>query len=93
MGTDPFAEMLLSFLNMRRLLTGRLIVTKQKRRPGFDPGSAHVGFVVDIVALGQVFSRVLSFSSVNFFPAVLHYLEKRKKLIIFLFILIKRVAQ
>jgi hypothetical protein len=31
---------------------------KQKlpRRPGFDPGSVHVGFVVDKVALGQVFS-------------------------------------
>jgi hypothetical protein len=25
------------------------------RRPGFDPGSVHVGFVVDKVALGQVF--------------------------------------
>jgi hypothetical protein len=27
------------------------------RRPGFDPGSGQVGFVVDRVALGQVFSR------------------------------------
>jgi hypothetical protein len=26
------------------------------RRPGFKPGSSHVGFVVDKVALGQVFS-------------------------------------
>jgi hypothetical protein len=25
------------------------------RRPGFDPGSVYVGFVVDKVALGQVF--------------------------------------
>jgi hypothetical protein len=25
------------------------------RRPGFDPGSVHVGFVVDKVALGQIF--------------------------------------
>jgi hypothetical protein len=32
------------------------------RRPGFAPGSVHVGFVVDKVALGQVFLRVLRFS-------------------------------
>jgi hypothetical protein len=33
----------------------------------------HVGFVVDKVALGQVFPRVLRFSLVNFIPPVLHY--------------------
>jgi hypothetical protein len=43
------------------------------RRPGFDPGSVHVGFVVDKVALGQVFLRVLRFSPVSFIPPVLHY--------------------
>jgi hypothetical protein len=43
------------------------------RRPGFDPGSVHVGFVMDKVALGQVFSRILRFSPVNFIPPVLHY--------------------
>jgi hypothetical protein len=48
------------------------------RRPGFDPGSVHVGFVVDNVALGQVFPRVLRFCPVNFIPPVLHYTEKRK---------------
>jgi hypothetical protein len=42
-----------------------------------------VGFVVDKVALGQVFPRVLRFSPVNFFPPVLHYTEK-KTLIIFI---------
>jgi hypothetical protein len=47
------------------------------RRPGFDPGSVHVGFVVDKVALGQVFPRVLRFSPVDFIPLVLHYTEKR----------------
>jgi hypothetical protein len=31
-----------------------------------------VGFVVDRVALGQVFLRVLRFSHVNFIPLVLH---------------------
>jgi hypothetical protein len=38
-----------------------------------------VGFVLDKVALGQVFPRVLRFSPVNFIPPVLHYKEKRKK--------------
>jgi hypothetical protein len=41
-----------------------------------------VEFVVDKVALGQVFHRALQFSTVNFIPPVLHYAEKRKKLII-----------
>jgi hypothetical protein len=31
------------------------------------------------MALGQIFSRVLCFSPVNFIPPVLHYLEKWKK--------------
>jgi hypothetical protein len=43
-----------------------------------------VGFVVDNVALGQVFPRVLRFSPVNIIPPVLHYLEERKKRIIFI---------
>jgi hypothetical protein len=43
-----------------------------------------VGFVVDKVALGQVSPRVLRFSPVNFIPPVLHYWEKRKKIIIFI---------
>jgi hypothetical protein len=37
-----------------------------------------VGFVVDKVALGQVFPRVLRFSPVSFNPPVLHYMGKRK---------------
>jgi hypothetical protein len=43
-----------------------------------------VGFVVDKVALGQVFPRVLRFSPVNCVPTVLNYMEKQKKLIIFI---------
>jgi hypothetical protein len=46
--------------------------TLSPRSPGFDPGSVHVGFVVDKVALGQVFLRVLRSSPVNFIPPVLH---------------------
>jgi hypothetical protein len=54
----------------------RLVAGIRPRRPGFDPGSVHVGFVVDKVALGQVFLRVLRFLPVSFIPPVLHYLEK-----------------
>jgi hypothetical protein len=46
---------------------------------GFDPGSVHVGFVVDRVAPGQVFLRVLRFSPVNFIPPVLHNWKQDKK--------------
>jgi hypothetical protein len=60
---------------LRRLVTGL-----SSRRPWFDPGSVHVGFLVDKVALRQVFPRVFQFSPVNFIPPVLHYKEKRKKL-------------
>jgi hypothetical protein len=51
----------------------RLAAGLPPRRPGFDPGSVHVGFVVDKVALGQVFPRVPRFSPVSFIPPVLHY--------------------
>jgi hypothetical protein len=49
------------------------------QRPGFNPGSVLVGFVVDKVALVQVFLRVLRFSPVSFIPRVLYYTEERKK--------------
>jgi hypothetical protein len=62
----------------------RLVAGLSPRKPGFDPGSVHVGFVVDKVALGQVFPRVLRSSPVNFIPPVLHSTEKRKKPIIFI---------
>jgi hypothetical protein len=37
----------------------RLVAGLSPWKPGFDPGSVHVGFVVDKVARGQVFPRVL----------------------------------
>ena len=55
-----------------------LVAGLSPRTPGFDPGSVHLGFVVDKVAVGQVFLRILRFSPVNFIPPVLHYTEKRK---------------
>jgi hypothetical protein len=45
---------------LRSLVTGL-----SPRRPRFAPGSIHVGFVVDKVALGQVFLQVLQFSPVS----------------------------
>jgi hypothetical protein len=43
----------------------RLVADLSQRRPGFAPGSIHMGFAVDKVVLGQVFLRVLRFSPVN----------------------------
>jgi hypothetical protein len=57
---------------------GRAMAQAVSRRPlttevrGSDPGQVHVRFVVDKVALGQVFSPSCRFSSVNFIPLVLH---------------------
>jgi branched-subunit amino acid transport protein len=44
-----------------------LVAGLSPRRPGFAARSVHVGFVVDKVALGQVFLRVLRFSPVSIF--------------------------
>jgi hypothetical protein len=52
---------------------GRLVADLSPLRPGFDPGSVHVGFVVDKVALGRFFPEYF-----GFIPLVLHYKEKRK---------------
>jgi hypothetical protein len=47
-------------------------VSRWPQRPEFVPESIHVGFVVDKVALGQVFLRVLRFSPVTIIPPLLH---------------------
>jgi hypothetical protein len=39
---------------------------------GFEPGSDHVGFVVDKVALGQVFSEYFGFPCQSSFHELLH---------------------
>jgi hypothetical protein len=46
----------------------RLVTGLSPWYAGFAPGSVHVGFVVDKVALGQVFLQVLRFSSVSIIP-------------------------
>jgi hypothetical protein len=60
---DVPVTMLLAVPWLRSLVTGL-----SPRRPGFAPGSIHVGFVVDNVALGQVFLRVLRFSRQYIIP-------------------------
>jgi hypothetical protein len=64
---------------LRRLVTGL-----PPRRPGFDPRSIHVRFLVDKVVLGQVFSASTSVFRCQFHSigAPLH--GKTKKLIIFI---------
>jgi hypothetical protein len=42
------------------------------RRPGFEPGSGHVGFVVNKVALRQVFSEYFGFPCQFAFHRLLH---------------------
>jgi hypothetical protein len=54
------------------------------RRPLTAEARVRSGFVVDKVALGEDFPRVLRFSPVNFIPPVLNYTEKQKKLITFI---------
>ena len=56
-----------------------LVAGLSLRRRGFNPGSVQGGFVMDKVALGQIFPRLLRFSPVSFILPVLQYKEKRKE--------------
>jgi hypothetical protein len=49
----------------------RLVAGFPPRRPGFDPWSAEVGFVVDKVALGQVFSEYFGFPCQSSFDRII----------------------
>jgi Zn-dependent M28 family amino/carboxypeptidase len=52
---------------------GRAIAQAASRwLPRFDPRSGHVGFVVDKVALGQVFSEYFGFPCRSSFHQLLH---------------------
>jgi hypothetical protein len=51
----------------------RLVAGFPPRRPGFAPGSAQVWFVVDKVALGQVFSEYFGFPCQSSFHQILHH--------------------
>jgi hypothetical protein len=61
-----------------------LVASISPRRPGFNPGSVRVGFVVDKAALGQVFPRVLRFSLVSFILPGSITRKNGKKLTIFI---------
>jgi hypothetical protein len=50
----------------------RLVAGFPPRRPGFDPRSGYVGFVVDKVALGQVFSEYFGFPCQSSFHRLLY---------------------
>jgi hypothetical protein len=58
---------------MKEDLLSRLTAGFPPRRPGFAPGSGEVGFVVDKVALGQVFSEYFGFPCQSLFYQFLHH--------------------
>jgi hypothetical protein len=71
-------------LENRNVLMGRskfrgLAAGLSWRRLGFDPGSVHVGFVVNNVALGQVSPPVVRFSPRPFHSIGVPLLGKTKK--------------
>jgi hypothetical protein len=50
----------------------RLVAGFPPRRPGFEPGSGHVGFVADKLALEQVFSEYFGLPCQSSFHQLLH---------------------
>jgi hypothetical protein len=48
------------------------LLTSYHRGPIFDPMPVAVKYVVNKVALGQVFIQVLRFTAVNIIPQMLH---------------------
>jgi hypothetical protein len=55
----------------------RLIAGLSPQRLVFEPGSIYVEFVVDKMALGQAFFRVLRYYPVNIIPPWLYMLKYR----------------
>jgi hypothetical protein len=60
--------------NVTSMMEGHAIAqaVSHWRRPRFEPGSGHVGFVVEKVALGQVFSQYFGFPCQFSFRQLLH---------------------
>jgi hypothetical protein len=52
--------------------SGRLVAGPSPRSPGLDPRTVNVRYVVDKVAFGRVFLRVLRFLPVTVISPVLH---------------------
>jgi hypothetical protein len=63
---------LLTHLRFGRAIAQGLVPGFSPRRPGFEPRSGHVGFVVDRVALGQVSSEYFGFPCQFSFHRLLH---------------------
>jgi hypothetical protein len=58
--------------NKNEIYGGKLVAVFPPRRPRFDPRSFYVGFVVDKVALGKVFSEYFGFPSQFSLHRLLH---------------------
>jgi hypothetical protein len=58
-------------LSMSQIRLLVVLVLSSPRRPGFAPRSVHVEFVVNKVALQQVFLDVLRFFPINIIPLLL----------------------
>jgi hypothetical protein len=56
-----------NLLDIYDVYHARILHFHPLRRPGFEPGSGHVGFVVDKVALRQVFSEYFGFPCQSLF--------------------------
>jgi hypothetical protein len=65
--TSSCFTFMLATPKLKRLVTGF-----PPWRPGFAPGAGQVGFVVDKVALGQVFSEYFGFPCQSLFHQILH---------------------
>jgi hypothetical protein len=64
----------LSQIGKVTVLAGRAIAQAVSRwRPGFESGSGLMGFLVDKVALGQVFSEYFGFPCQSSFHQILHH--------------------
>jgi hypothetical protein len=64
----------------KRRLLGPAIAQAGSRRPGFEPMSRHVGFVVHKVAPGQVYSKYFGFPcqfSIHWLLQIQHNLLSR----------------
>jgi hypothetical protein len=48
------------------------VASLSQHKPGFNPGSGHVGFVADEVKVEQIFRPVLRFSPASTIPSTLH---------------------
>jgi hypothetical protein len=70
--TSTFSAARFKISDIQVQLAAQLIAGFPPRWPGFEPGSAYMRFVVDKVALGQVFSEYFGFPYRYSFHQLLH---------------------